>query len=58
MKLFCFICSKPALTEVLEMEPSKEPGDQKNREYFQVFQASEAALAAIVSFGKRNSNFL
>ena len=34
MNFFCFICSKPALTEVLEMELSKEPGDQKNREYF------------------------
>ena len=30
MNLFCFISCKPALTE----EPSKEPGDQKNREYF------------------------
>ena len=34
MNLFCFICSKPALTEELGMELSKEPGDQKNREYF------------------------
>ena len=34
MNFFCFVCSKPALTEVLETSPSKEPGDQKNREYF------------------------
>ena len=34
VNFFCFICSKPALTEELEMELSKEPGDQKNREYF------------------------
>ena len=34
------------------MKLSDESGDQKNRE----FQASKAALAAIVSFRKRNSN--
>ena len=34
MNFFCFVCSKLALTEVLEMELSKEPGDEKNCEYF------------------------